>query len=297
MAQTSQVLQEAVHRESRGIFAGAMRVFLKSPSAMLGLSIVVIVALVAIAAPWISPYDPIDQIILERLEPPSVVHWFGTDKYGRDVLSRVIWGARISLQVGVTAVVLGVAVGIFFGSIAGYFGGKIDQAVVMVADIMLSFPGMLLALGLAVALGSGLNTIIIAVAVWSIPSCARLLRGQSLTVKSMDYVQAAVVLGAGHFRIMMRHILPNVIMPVIVYATLRVAGSILVEATLSFLGVGVKPPTPTWGNIISDGRQFMRDAPWISLFPGLVIMLTVTGFNLMGDALRDAFDPRLRGES
>jgi ABC-type dipeptide/oligopeptide/nickel transport system permease subunit len=238
-----------------------------------------------------------EQDAANRIAKPTMAHPFGTDKFGRDLLSRVIWGSRISLTVGFSAVVIGVGTGLVLGVVSGYFGGLTDTISMRLADIILAFPGVLLALGLVVGLGTGLHSIILAIAIWRIPSSARIVRGATLSAKEMDYVQAAIVLGASHFRVMVRHILPNVIMPLVVYATLTIATAILMEATLSFLGAGVQPPTPTWGNICSEGRTLLRIGPWISVFPGVFIMLVVLGFNLMGDALRDAFDPRLRGEA
>lgn len=272
----------------------AVSLFKKSPTAAIGLIIVILVVLTGILAPWISPYDPIKTDLYQRLKAPSRDHWLGTDRLGRDVLSRIIWGARVSLKVGVIAVGIGAAVGIFLGLIGGYFGGLTEKLIFSLIDLLLSLPPLLLALAIVATLGPGIGPVMTAVGVSLIPIFARVVRGSVLTVKVQNYVLSAKALGASHLDVMVRHILPNILTPVIVMATLYCAFAIIMEAALSFLGIGIQPPEPTWGTILSHGQQNMRSAVWISTFSGLAITITVLGFNLLGDGLRDLMDPTMK---
>ena len=256
--------------------------------------IVVGLVVVGLFAPYLAPYAARDQDLPHRLSNPSLKHPFGRDEFGRDILSRVIYGARVSLWVGLTVVAIAAALGILLGSIAGYYGGVVDEIIMRVIDILLAFPGILLAIALAALLGPGLNNVIIALSMISWVAYARLVRGEVLKVRELPYVEAARVIGASSPRIIFRHILPNIMAPVIVQATLGIAGVIIAEASLSFLGLGVQPPTPSWGNMLNDGMLHMMDAPHLTIFPGLAIMVVVLGFNFLGDGLRDALDPRMK---
>ena len=271
-----------------------LRMLQRSPTALIGATIVAIVLFCGTFAPWISPYDPIKTDLYARLEPPSKNHWFGTDKLGRDVLSRIIWGARVSLKVGVISVGIGMIIGVIIGLIGGYFGGITEKLIFSLVDLMLSVPPLLLALAIVATLGPGIGPVMTAVGISLIPIFARVARGSVLTVKEQNYVLSAKALGASHVDIMLRHILPNILTPVIVMATLYCAFAIILEAALSFLGIGIQPPEPTWGTILSHGQQQMRTAAWISTFSGLAITITVLGFNLLGDGLRDLMDPNMR---
>jgi peptide/nickel transport system permease protein len=232
--------------------------------------------------------------LYSRLKPPSLKHPLGTDELGRDLLSRIIWGARVSLKVGVISVGIGMIFGVVLGLIGAYFGGVTEKAIFGVVDLLLSMPSLLLALAIVATLGPGITQVMVAVGISLVPAFARVTRGSVLTVKEQNYVLGAKALGASHFDIMTRYILPNVITPVIVLATLNLAFALIMEAALSFLGIGVQPPDPTWGSILSEGRMTIRTASWVSTFSGLAITLTVMGFNLLGDGLRDLLDPRMR---
>ncbi|MBI3965014.1 MAG: ABC transporter permease [Chloroflexi bacterium] len=249
---------------------------------------------VAILAPLIAPYDPYRQELSRALEPPSLAHPFGRDENGRDVLSRIIYGAQASLTVGVLAVGLALLGGVPLGILAGYYGRGIDNLIMRTMDVLLAFPGILLAVVIVAILGPSLINAMFAVALYSVPTYARLVRGSVLTVRELDYVTAARATGAADVRILTRHVLPNVLAPVIVHSTLRVATVILTAASLSFLGLGAQPPSAEWGAMLSNGRNYLRTAPHTSYFAGSAIMLVVLGFNLFGDGLRDALDPRLR---
>lgn len=261
-----------------------------------GLILTVALVLVALAAPLISPYDPDAQDTSRRLEGPSHEHLLGLDELGRDVASRVVWGARVSLRVGFSVVILAASLGIALGAISGYFGGAIDTIIMRLTDILLAFPGILLAIALVAVLGPSLNNVILALAVIGWVGYARLVRGQVLKVRELEYVTAAKALGARSPRVIIRHVLPNVINPVIVMATLGLAGAILSEAALSFLGLGVQPPTPSWGAMLTEGRRYLGLANHLAIFPGAAIMLAVMGFNFLGDGLIDALDPKYRKE-
>jgi peptide/nickel transport system permease protein len=259
-----------------------------------GLLLTVALVLIALAAPLIAPYDPSVQDTSRRLEPPSHQHPLGLDDLGRDVLSRIVWGARVSLRVGFSVVILASLIGVTLGAISGYFGGAVDTLVMRLTDILLAFPGILLAIALVAVLGPSLNNVIFALAVIGWVGYARLVRGQVLKVREMEYVTAAKALGARSPRVIVLHVLPNVINPVIVMATLGLAGAILSEAALSFLGLGVQPPTPSWGAMLTAGRRYLGISNHLAIFPGAAIMLAVMGLNFLGDGLIDALDPKYR---
>ncbi len=290
MAVAAPVLPERWRRPVRTLWARR--------SAGAGLLLVVLAVTAALLAPWLAPHDPLQQRLLERLQAPRTPdHLLGTDNFGRDLLSRVIFGSRISILVGFVAVAIAASIGTLIGLLGGYFGRGLDMALMRCVDVLMAFPLILLAIAIVAVLGGGLFNLMLAVGISSIPPFARLMRGEVLSHRGREYVEAARALGAGHARIMGRHILPNTVAPLVVLTTLRVSTVILTEATLSFLGLGVAPPTPTWGNMVAEGTKFLQTAPWISIIPGTAIMLTVLGFNLFGDGLRDALDPRLKGEN
>jgi peptide/nickel transport system permease protein len=259
-----------------------------------GLLLTVALVVVALAAPVLSPFDPDAQDTSRRLEAPSHQHLLGLDDLGRDVLSRILWGARVSLRVGFSVVLLASLIGISLGAISGYFGGIVDTAIMRITDILLAFPGILLAIALVAVLGPSLNNVILALATIGWVSYARLVRGQVLKVREMEYITAAKALGARSPRVIVLHVLPNVMNPVIVMATLGLAGAILAEAALSFLGLGVQPPTPSWGAMLTAGRRYLGLANHLAIFPGAAIMLAVMGLNFLGDGLIDALDPKYR---
>ena len=258
-----------------------------------GFVIVSIAALAALIGPALSPYDPSAQELVRRLEAPSLAHPFGLDELGRDILARLLAGARISLLVGLAVVSVSSTVGMLLGSIAGYFGGYVDDAISRVVDVLMAFPGILLAIALVAVLGPSLTNVVLALSVIGWVGYARLVRGQALRARELDFVQAARALGAGSTRIVLRHVLPTALPAVVVQATLGMAGAIIAEASLSFLGLGVQPPTPSWGTMLDAGRAHLFDAPHLTLFPGLAIALLVLGFNFLGDGLRDRVDPKL----
>jgi peptide/nickel transport system permease protein len=260
---------------------------------MFGAALLIVIILAAVFAPLLAHYAPDDQLAESRL-PPGREYWLGTDVFGRDIYSRVLYGGRLSLAVGVISVGIGLSVGVVFGLLAGYYGHKVDAVVTMAVDIMLSFPGILLAMGIIAILGVGLQNVMIAVGISAIPAYTRLVRSSVLSTRNLTFVEAARVIGADNRRVMFRHVLPSVFGPVIVLATLSIATAILSAAGLSFLGLGAQPPTPEWGAMVSDGRQYLRVAWWIAGMPGIAIMLAVMAVNLVGDGLRDALDPRLR---
>jgi peptide/nickel transport system permease protein len=260
-----------------------------------GLAIVIVAALAAGIGPVLTPYDPASQTIPQRLEPPSGAHPFGLDELGRDILSRLLSGARISLLVGLAVVSVSSLIGMALGSIAGYFGGVVDDVISRAIDILMAFPGILLAIALVAVLGPSLANVILALCVIGWVGYARLVRGQALRAREFEYVQAARALGAGAGRIVFRHVLPTAYPAVIVQATLGMAGAIIAEASLSFLGLGVQPPTPSWGTMLDAGRSHLFDAPHLTIFPGLAIATLVLGFNFLGDGLRDRIDPKRAG--
>jgi peptide/nickel transport system permease protein len=269
-----------------------------NPLAAVGVVLVIVFVIFALFAPWIAPQDPAAINLPLRLDPPSHAHWFGTDELGRDVLSRIIFGARISMLVGSCVVLASLGLGLIVGSIAGYYGGAIDRFVnVVLMNAFLSFPGILLAIAFVAFRGPGIFNLVLALSLGGWVGYARLVRGQVLAAREREFVEAARVLGASDMRIIVRHILPNIIQPVIVQAAIGMAGAILAEATMSFLGLGVPPPTASWGTMLNDGRSYMFNGPHLVLFPALAVMLAVLSFNFIGDALRDYLDPRSRIEA
>jgi peptide/nickel transport system permease protein len=283
------------HRRSESPLVKGLRVLLRNPMALAGLAVILLWSLVAILAPTLAPYDPLEQNIRDRLQPPSREHLCGTDELGRDVFSRILHGARISLPMGLIVVVFAMFLGGTVGALAGFIGGRFDDVVMRLADITLAFPSIVLALAIAAALGPSLKNLLIAMmAVWW-PEYARLMRGQVLSVKNNDYVEACRAIGVPSMHTLLRHIVPNAGTPLLVKASLDAGSAILTVAALSFIGLGAVPPTPEWGAMISMGRTKFYQW-WMMTFPGLAILTVVLGFNFLGDGLRDALDPRLRGK-
>lgn len=291
MAATLTAGRLATREERRGL--GFLRKVLETRLVGTGLAISAVVMFCAIFAPLISPYDPNLQDYSALTEAPSLVHPLGTDDIGRDVLSRIIYGSRVSLQVGLITVAIALTLGVTLGLVSGYLGGLVDDLVMRFIDAVQAFPGLILALAITAALGPSIGNAMIAIGFVATPGIARLTRGQTLSMRERDFVAAAKVLGVSPLKIMFRHIWPNVTAPIIVQATLLMANSILTEAGLSFLGVGVQPPTPSWGSMLRTGSQYLEVAPWIAFAPGMAIFLTVLAFNFVGDGLRRALDPRL----
>ena len=268
---------------------------LRSPLTVLGLAIILMFVLSAVFAPLLAPMDPTQQILSQRLKPPSAGHWLGMDQLGRDVFSRLLFGAPISLTVGLVVVGSASTLGTLVGLIAGYARGTVDELLMRLTDVFFAFPPLILAMAIAGALGPSLNNAMIAIAAVTWPVYARLVRGQVLSLREREFIEAAFSIGASTPRILFRHLLPNALAPILVQASFDMGGAILSAAGLSFIGFGARPPTPEWGVMISEGSKFFSTQPWLSFFPGLAILLTVAAFNLIGDGLRDAFDPRLRG--
>lgn len=268
--------------------------FRRNRFALAGAAFMVFIAFMAVFAPIVSTHDPYTQSLRKRMKPPTTEHWLGTDELGRDVYSRLVYGARVSLFVGLVGTAAGVVCGTVVGLISGFFGGWVDTIIMRAIDIMYSFPGIVLAILLVSVLGPSVLNLIIVLAIWAVPSLSRIVRGNVLSLKEQDYAEAARALGAGRLRIMFLHLLPNTLAPIIVYATLGVAGAILTTAALGFLGLGVQPPQAEWGNMLSNGRQYLRRAPLLMVFPGALISMTVISINLIGDALRDALDPYIQ---
>jgi len=292
MMATDTVLQQ---RRSESPLTKGLRVLFRNPMALAGLAVILLWSMVAILAPTIAPYDPLEQNIQDRLQPPSREHLCGTDELGRDIFSRIIYGARISLPMGLIVVVFAMLLGGTVGALSGFIGGRFDDLVMRLADITLAFPSIVLALAIAAALGPSLKNLLIAMmAVWW-PEYARLMRGQVLSVKNNDYVEACRAIGVSSGRTLLRHVVPNTGTPLLVKASLDAGSAILTVAALSFIGLGAVPPTPEWGAMISMGRTKFYQW-WMMTFPGLAILTVVLGFNFLGDGLRDALDPRLRGE-
>jgi len=281
-------------RAPTSLWRDAVRRLLRNKLAIVGMVILGIFLVCALFAPLIAPYDPVKQELISRRHPPSPQHPFGLDDLGRDILSRIIFGSQVSLRVGVLSVSLAIFAGTLLGLISGYWGGWADNLIMRLMDIMLAFPALLLAIAIVAILGPGLMNMLIAIALVSTPTYARLVRAQVLSVKTQDYILAAWAIGVGTGRMLFRNILPNSITPIIVQGTLGIATAILDAAGLSFLGLGAQPPMPEWGAMLGEGRFSVFTAPHIIIFPGIAIMLTVLGFNLLGDGLRDALDPRLR---
>lgn len=274
----------------------ASRHFRKSRLALAGLFILVLLYLIALLAPLIAPFDPIAQenVLQTSYLEPSAEHWLGTDRFGRDILTRILYGARISLAIGFVATAISVTLGTLLGAIAGFFGGKIDGLIMRFTDLVLAFPRLILLIMIVALFSPSIAVIITVLGLTQWPNTTRIVRGDVLSLREREFIQAAHALGFGRWRIILRHLIPNVLAPVIVTATLGIGNTIVLEAGLSFLGMGVQPPTPSWGNMIADGRENLTGAWWVATFPGLTIVTTVLAFNLVGDGLRDALDPRLR---
>lgn len=271
-----------------------IRQLLSNRMSRAGIIIILLLVFMATSAPWTAPYDPLKQALRARLQFPSIAHPLGTDYYGRDMLSRIMFGARYSLTVGLVSVGIGVLAGSSLGILAGYYGGIVDQLLGGLVDVLMAFPGMLLALAIVAILGPGLFNTMLAVGIWSVPIFARIVRAVFLSTRETEYVLAARAVGVGNLRIMVRHILPACLPALIVLSTLRMSTAILTAAGLSFLGLGAQPPMPEWGSMLNESRVALRQAPWVATFTGLFITLTVTAFNFLGDALRDILDPRMK---
>jgi len=299
-AQGNQTTAEALRgvpgpvRESRSLWSDARSRLLRNPVAMAGGAVVIALIIVAITAPYIAPYDPMDQDLANSMAGPSMTHLAGTDVHGRDIFSRIIHGTRISLRIGFLGMLLGCVVGVVLGLVSGYYGGWLDTAIMRLLDVQLAFPGLLVAICIIAIIGPGLENVILAVGIFSVPLFARVTRGQVLSLKEQEFILAARMMGAQDGRIMLTHLLPNAAAPILVLCTLRIATAILTAASLSFLGLGAQPPIPEWGAMLSDGRAYLSIAPHVATTPGLAILITVLAFNLLGDGLRDALDPRLK---
>jgi len=273
-----------------------MRRLKRQPSAVIGFILITVYLIVAVFAGVLAPYSPVEQHAKDRLQPPNPTYWLGTDEFGRDILSRIMYGATSSLRVALISVMISAFIGTLLGTIAAYAGGAVDQALTPLNDLLFAFPAILLALTIAAALGPGMRNTIIAISIVYLPIFARVARASVLTIKQQDYIEASRSLGASHARIIVRHILPNSLSPTIVQVSLALSWAILTEASLSFLGLGTVPPDPSWGSMLSESRVMMELAPWMAIVPGIAIMISILGFNLMGDGLRDALDPRLTGK-
>lgn len=275
---------------------GLIAAFNTNKTSWIGLGLFLFVCLLALLAPWIAPHDPLDQNILKRLKPPSAEFLLGTDAYGRDILSRIMHGARISLAIGLISIGIALVIGTSIGLIAGYFGGRVDIVVMQTMDVLLAFPSLILGLIVVAMLGPSVGNLIIAIALTAIPPFARIARAPTIVVKEREYIEAGRALGYSHARLMGRHILPNILPEVLVMGSLWMATAIRVEASLAFIGLGVAPPTATWGGMIREGFENILDSFWLAFFPSIAILVVVFALNLLGDGLRDAIDPRLRGE-
>ena len=280
--------------DSSSLMKDAWKRFRKNKAAMLSLAVICLLAIAAILAPVIAPCDPYKQDVLNKFASPSMEHLLGTDNYGRDIFSRLIYGARVSLSVGVVAEAIAVTIGVIVGTAAGYFGGKVDTVLSRVIEIFASFPFILFAIAVMFILGQGITNVFIAIGVIGWMGHARLIRSNVLQLRNREYVEAARAAGAGNLQIMLRHMIPNCLSTIIVITTLDIPSDIMLEATLSFLGLGVAPPTASWGEMISTARTFLRQQPMFSIYPGIAIMITVLAFNTLGDALRDALDPKMK---
>jgi len=278
----------------RGQFKEILRRFAKNKAALLGFSVILILTLCSLFPSVIAPYGYDDQQLSQRFLSPSGQHLFGTDEFGRDIFSRVVYGCRISLAIGLVSVSISCVLGIILGCIAGYYGSLVDNILMRIVDIMLAIPNILLALSIVAALGTGFFNLMLAIGIGAVPGYARIVRASILSVKEQEFIEAARATGASDWRIIMQHILPNCMAPIIVQATMSIANAVLSAAALSFIGLGISPPTPEWGAMLSSGRSFIRDYWFVVTFPGMAIMITVFAFNLFGDGLRDALDPRLK---
>jgi peptide/nickel transport system permease protein len=293
IVQSAEVKMDSPPKKSE--FKKFIRIFLDRKVVLFSSILLFLMTLMAIFAPIIAPYDPYEQNLIESLKGPSSEHILGTDAFGRDTLSRIIYGARVSLIVGFVSVFGAAIIGSILGLVSGYFGGIIDVILSRLNDALLAFPPLMLALAVAAALGSGTTTVVMALLIGLIPTYARLMRGQVLSVKESDYIKAAEVIGASNLRILFKHIFPNCLSPIIVLITLNLGVAILSEAALSFLGLGIAPPTASWGSMVNEGYRYLVSNPELSIAPGVCVMVIVLAFNIVGDGLRDALDPRLRG--
>lgn len=294
--ETNLELKEDIHikKNKQSKAKEILELLTSNKAALVGLIIIVLLILIAVFGKYIMPYNPYEGELSQSLQPPTSLHLFGTDEQGRDILSRIIDGTKISLRVGVTSVAIALSVGTVFGAMAGYYGGKTDMIIMRIMDIILAFPSLLLAIAFMSALGKGIDKAVIAISIVTIPEYARIVRGCVLSVKENEYVQSAKAIGNGDIAIIFKHILPNVMSPIIVRATLGISTAILETSALGFLGLGVQPPLAEWGSMLGSGRGYFYNAPHIILFPGFAITLTVLAFNLFGDGLRDALDPKQR---
>jgi peptide/nickel transport system permease protein len=269
--------------------------FLKeNPIIFVGAIIIAFILVIALLSPYISPYDPREQSIIKRLSPPSLKHFFGMDHYGRDIFTRVLWGARTSLTIAICSIFLGGSVGTILGTLAGYKGGQWDNVITRLTDILMSFPTLIFGIIIIVALGPNWINTIYAIAITMVPHFIRFSRGPTLSVKESDFIQATKALGASDWKIIIKHILPNILGPVVVMATFYLANAIIIESALSFLGIGVQPPRASWGRMIFAGLDYLSVSPWLTIFPGLAILITSLGFNLVGDGIRDILDPKIK---
>lgn len=295
LQQTSKVKAKKPRPKESSLWKDAFSRIIKSKTSFVGLILIILLLTVAALAPLIAPYHPIDDAsIIDRYQAPSAEHWLGTDELGRDILSRIIYGARISIQIGVIAVGISAVFGVLLGGISGYLGRWVDMVIMRFIDVLMAFPSILLAIALVAVLGKGLTNAMIAVGIVGVPQFARIVRSTVLSIKEKEFVESARASGVKGPRILFRHVLPNCMAPIIVQATLSVGTAILDAAGLSFLGLGAQAPKPEWGAMLTDGVAALQTAPWVIMFPGLAILLTVLGFNLFGDGLRDALDPRLK---
>lgn len=285
---------KAMPVSSQGQWRIAWRTLRKSPTSILGMCGILFMIVVTLSSPVIAPYDPTRMDYDSLLSPPSSLHLWGSDDLGRDILSRVLWGGRESLRVAVLAIGLGMGGGVVVGLISGFYRGAVDSVIQRLVEVMLAFPSILLMLTIVAALGPSLTTVLIALGISSIPAYSRLVRGSVLAASNLDYVIAARIVGARDRQIMVRHILPNILAPIIIYSTLGLGGAIMVTAGLSYIGLGAQPPSPEWGAMLNYGRSYLRDAYWMSVFPGIAIFVCVLSINMLGDGLRDALDPKLR---
>jgi peptide/nickel transport system permease protein len=288
------MIDAATWPKARGPWSDAWRRLRRNTGATVGGVVFLLIVAAAAAAPWLAPHDPVRLNVAESLEPPGPRHWLGTDQFGRDVLSRIVYGARVSVATGLVAVTISVVAGSVLGLVSGYYRGTVDLFVMRLVDVMLAFPGILLALVIIAVLGPNLGSAMVAVGISGMPLFIRVVRSSTLSVREVQYVEAARATGGGDARIVFRHVLPNVLTPIIVLVTLGIPSAIIAGAALSFLGLGVRPPTPDWGDMLSRGRAFMTTAWWLSTFPGLAIMVIVLAINRLGDGLRDALDPRMK---
>ena len=275
-------------------FKTFMKRLMKNKAAVVGGLVILFIILVGLLGPFLLKTNPNAQDLVNKLQPPSKDHWFGTDNFGRDIFSRIVHGTKLTLTVGFLSVAIGGVLGVVLGIVAGYYGGLVDTITMRIMDILLAFPGMLLALAIVSVLGGSLINVIIAIGIFSVPAFARIVRGSTLQVKKLEYIDAVRALGASDVRIIFKHILPNIMSPIIVQATMRIATAILTASGLAFLGLGAQPPTPEWGAMLSDGRTYMHNASHMVLIPGLMIVVVVLAFNIFGDGLRDALDPKMK---